>query len=124
MSLSDRIRWMVVVACVALSGVALGLIVSGGRSVDRAIRIEPALVEPTETPVENSKAKAVFTLVNGTSLTCHPTPGFGVCTGWVGVAGSRCARVPGGWSTGNCEFLNSSVTMPCPEPPPAMRTLS
>lgn len=75
----DRIRLGVGVGCVVLSGVAMGLIVSGGRSVDRAIRIEPALVEPTETPVENSKAEAVFTLVNGSSKPLLVKEARGTC---------------------------------------------
>ncbi len=76
---ADRIRLVVGAACVVLGGVALGLIVSGGRSVDRAIRIEPAVVEPTETPVENSKAEAVFTLVNGSSKPLLVKEARGTC---------------------------------------------
>lgn len=36
--------------------------------------------------------------VTGTSLTCNPIPGAGVCNGWAGMAGNRCARVPGQWA--------------------------
>lgn len=82
--IADRIRLVVGIACVILTGIAIGMIISGGRPIDRAVRIEPRLVKPNQPAIENTTVEASFELVNGSTAPLIVKEARGTC-GCMGI---------------------------------------